>query len=137
MVQGACLAAGFRPSVVQEALELSTAVTLVAAGIGVTLVPAPAGALRLEGVVYRPLLPPVPTTQLVALRRPDATPPAALRFLEVAREVLAARRGSADPASGPTVPAGSPRPERRPATAGAKGDHRPVPRAKRPRPPAR
>src|SRR6266536_81806 len=33
VVQAACAAAGFRPAVAQEALELSTAVTLVAAGI--------------------------------------------------------------------------------------------------------
>lgn len=90
-VQNACLAAGFRPSVVQEALELSTAVTLVAAGIGVTLVPAQAGALHLDDVVYRPLLPPAPTTKLVALRRQDAPPPA-LRFLEVARQTVGSRR---------------------------------------------
>ncbi len=109
VVQGACLGAGFRPSVVQEALELSTAVTLVAAGIGVTLVPAPAGALRLEGVAYRPLLPPVPTTQLLALRRADAALPTAMRFLEVAREVLASQQGRAGSSSG-LVPA--PRTER-------------------------
>jgi DNA-binding transcriptional LysR family regulator len=89
VVRGACEAAGFRPAVAQEALELSTAVTLVAAGIGVSLVPASARALRLEGLVYRPLRPPTPTTRLLALRLPDEPRPAVDRFLEVVREVVA------------------------------------------------
>lgn len=89
LVQGACAAAGFRPAVAQEVLELSTTVTLVAAGIGVTLVPASAQALRLAGVVYRPLRPPAPTTKLLALHRADEQRPVVRRFLEVAREVVA------------------------------------------------
>ncbi|HYG67057.1 MAG TPA: LysR substrate-binding domain-containing protein [Anaeromyxobacteraceae bacterium] len=93
VVQNACAAAGFRPAVAQEALELSTAVTLVAAGIGVTLVPASAQALRLAGVVYRPLEAPAPTTHLLALHRPDEPRPVVARFLEVAREVVEAGHG--------------------------------------------
>jgi len=88
VVQDACRAAGFLPSVAQEVLELSTAVTLVAAGIGVTLVPASAQALRLAGVVYRPLRSPAPTTRLLALRRSDDRSAVVERFLEVAREVV-------------------------------------------------
>jgi len=88
VVQSACAAAGFRPAVAQEALELSTAVTLVAAGIGVTLVPASAQALRLAGVVYRPLRPPAPATSLLALTRADEPRPVVERFLEVARAVV-------------------------------------------------
>jgi DNA-binding transcriptional LysR family regulator len=91
VVLDACRSAGFRPAVVQETLELSTAVALVGAGVGVSLVPASASALRLRGVVYRPLQPPVPTTRLLAVRRAEGAPPAALRFLEVAREVVAER----------------------------------------------
>jgi DNA-binding transcriptional LysR family regulator len=106
VVLEACRRAGFRPAVVQEVLELSTAVALVGAGVGVALVPAAAQALRLHGVVYRPLQPPVPTTRLVAVRRAEGAPPAALRFLEVAREVVAER-----PPPRPTASAraGSPR----------------------------
>ncbi len=87
VVQAACRAAGFRPLVAQEVLELSAAVTLVAAGVGVTLVPESAQALRLAGVAYRPLRPPAPTTQLVALHRAEDPRPTVARFLEVAREV--------------------------------------------------
>ncbi len=91
-VAGVCRQAGFQPEVTQETLELSTTVALVAAGIGVTLVPASAEALQLAGVVYRPLAPPAPRTRLLALYRPDDQAPAVARFLEVAREVIAGRR---------------------------------------------
>jgi DNA-binding transcriptional LysR family regulator len=88
VVQDACRTAGFQPAVAQEALELSTAVTLVAAGIGVTLVPSSAQALRLAGVVYRDLCSPAPVTRLLALHRADEPRPVVQRFLEVAREVI-------------------------------------------------
>jgi DNA-binding transcriptional LysR family regulator len=91
VVQEACRAAGFRPAVAQEVLELSTAVTLVAAGIGVSLVPASAQGLRLDGVAYRPLQAPAPRTTLVALRRPDELRPVVERFLAVTRELLRER----------------------------------------------
>jgi DNA-binding transcriptional LysR family regulator len=91
VVQEACRAAGFRPAVAQEVLELSTAVTLVAAGIGVTLVPASAQGLRLDGVTYRALRSPAPRTTLVALRRPDDPRAVVEPFLAVARELLRAR----------------------------------------------
>lgn len=89
-----CRAAGFRPPVAQEALELSTALALVAAGIGVTLVPASVRTLRPRGLVYRPLASPAPTTRLLALYRREDAPAAVQRFLEVAREVLGRGRGS-------------------------------------------
>src|SRR5262245_49733008 len=48
-----CLKFGFSPRVVQEAAETQTIVSLVAAGIGVALVPASVEKLRLPGVIYR------------------------------------------------------------------------------------
>jgi DNA-binding transcriptional LysR family regulator len=110
VVLDACRRAGFRPAIVQEALELSTAVALVGAGVGVTLVPATAQALRIDDVVYRPLLPPVPTTRLLAVHRAEGASPAALRFLEVARECVTA---SARARSHPSPAAPAPRPPRR------------------------
>jgi DNA-binding transcriptional LysR family regulator len=46
---------GLRPRIVQEANEMQTAIGLVAAGIGVTLVPALVQALQRQDVAYRPL----------------------------------------------------------------------------------
>lgn len=46
---------GLQPVVAQEANEMQTAIGLVAAGIGITLVPAPVQALQRADVAYRPL----------------------------------------------------------------------------------
>ena len=51
----ACLGAGFRPRLGQEAPRITTALSLVATGFGVTLVPASMRRMVLEGVTYRAL----------------------------------------------------------------------------------
>lgn len=61
-----CADAGFTPRVRHEVEETSTLVTLVAAGLGVALVPAPTSALDIAGVVYRPLQPRSLGVELVA-----------------------------------------------------------------------
>ena len=50
-----CLAAGFEPLVVQEAREATTQIGLVAAGFGISLLPAPLACVKIEGVRYLPL----------------------------------------------------------------------------------
>ncbi len=52
-----CTDAGFVPRVRHEVMETSTLVTLVAAGLGVAIVPAPTSVLEIAGVRYRPLMP--------------------------------------------------------------------------------
>ncbi|GAA3470647.1 LysR family transcriptional regulator [Nonomuraea roseola] len=51
--------AGFEPDVVQEAVQMQTIVGLVAAGIGVSIVPESVTRLRRRDVAFRPLSPPV------------------------------------------------------------------------------
>jgi DNA-binding transcriptional LysR family regulator len=51
----ACDRAGFSPTIGQEAPRMLSTLSLVAAGLGVTLVPASMRRLEAEGVVYRPL----------------------------------------------------------------------------------
>ena len=77
-----CRSAGFEPRVVQEAVEMVSALSLVAAGIGIALVPGAVRAVRRPGVVFRPLTP-APWSELMLVRRNE--PPTALiaRFLEV------------------------------------------------------
>jgi DNA-binding transcriptional LysR family regulator len=87
-ILGLCRDAGFQPVIGQEAPDLASAMALVAAGVGVTLIPASVQDLRRSEVLYRPLSP-APRTQLCALRRPDEALPVADRFVAVAREVLA------------------------------------------------
>ncbi|MFB4277558.1 MULTISPECIES: LysR family transcriptional regulator [unclassified Nonomuraea] len=57
-------AAGFEPGIVQEAVQMQTIVGLVAAGIGVSIVPESVARLRRGDVVFRPLS---PETRVVTL----------------------------------------------------------------------
>jgi DNA-binding transcriptional LysR family regulator len=50
-----CREAGFAPIVVQEAPQVSSTINLVAAGIGVSIVPASMQQIHTQGVTYRPL----------------------------------------------------------------------------------
>lgn len=50
-----CLAAGFYPRTEHETAKTSTLLSLVAAGVGVALVPESVRGLALEGVVYKPV----------------------------------------------------------------------------------
>jgi DNA-binding transcriptional LysR family regulator len=77
-----CRGAGFEPRVVQEAVEMVSALSLVAAGIGIALVPGAVRAVPRPGVVFRPLTP-APWSEVMLIRRNE--PPTALiaRFLEV------------------------------------------------------
>jgi DNA-binding transcriptional LysR family regulator len=51
-----CLQSGFRPEVVQEAIQMATIVSLVAAGIGVALLPSSVERLGRKDILYKPLL---------------------------------------------------------------------------------
>jgi DNA-binding transcriptional LysR family regulator len=55
-VMNLCTAAGFRPRVVREVLESSTIIGLVAAGVGIAIVPADMNCIQFSGVVYRRIL---------------------------------------------------------------------------------
>ena len=52
-VMDLCTTAGFRPRVVREVLESSTIIGLVAAGVGIAIVPADMNCIQFSGVVYR------------------------------------------------------------------------------------
>ncbi len=75
LIVGHCRDAGFTPRIEQEAIQMSTIVSLVAAGMGVAIVPASLRHMRRAGVVYRSLGEPVPMMELgVAWRRVQAEP---------------------------------------------------------------
>jgi len=50
-----CAQAGFEPRIAQEAREATTQIGLVAAGLGIAVLPAPLEAVHMEGVHYVPL----------------------------------------------------------------------------------
>ena len=82
-----CRRAGFEPRVVQEAWLMQTTVSLVAGGIGVTLVPASLQNLQRTGVVYKHVEGMSPEIELGVVWLRDA-PSAVLRaFLGVVGEV--------------------------------------------------
>jgi DNA-binding transcriptional LysR family regulator len=64
-----CRAAGFVPRIGQTAGEASTIIGLVAAGSGITLLPASFDRIRMDGVTYRPILDREATTMLLLARR--------------------------------------------------------------------
>jgi len=72
----ACRAAGFSPPIAQEAPRVTSALSLVAVGLGVSLVPASLRHVNMNGVVYRSLRgrvrPKAPHT--LASRRSDPSP---------------------------------------------------------------
>jgi DNA-binding transcriptional LysR family regulator len=81
-----CLASGFIPNVIQEVTEMHTIVSLVAAGMGVSLVPLSAQNIRSQGVVYRELEGTATLTEM-AVAWPRASRSAIVQnFLTVARE---------------------------------------------------
>jgi len=80
-----CADAGFAPRIRQEVSETSTLVTLVAAGLGIAVVPAPTADLDVAGVTYRPLDPATLGVDLVAAHLGDAAPPVVERALAVLR----------------------------------------------------
>ncbi|MDR3426342.1 MULTISPECIES: LysR family transcriptional regulator [Silvimonas] len=70
-----CHDVGFTPNVVQEASEGTTLIGLVAAGLGVSILPAPLSCIRVEGVQYLPLADAgAVTTTSLATRVDDASP---------------------------------------------------------------
>src|SRR6266849_6146431 len=54
-VMDLCTTAGFRPRVVREVLESSTIIGLVAAGVGIAVVPMDMNCIRFAGVTYKSL----------------------------------------------------------------------------------
>jgi DNA-binding transcriptional LysR family regulator len=86
---GFCEGAGFKPKETQWTGTLETALSLVAAEIGITLVAASLGGFQREGVVYRTIIEPTPTIEFAAVFRQDDPSPVLTRFLEITRETVA------------------------------------------------
>jgi len=79
-----CAAAGFAPRIVQEANELFTVISLVRAGLGVSLVPRSTALLRLPGVRFRDLtLPEAAWNIAMAWHRDSEDAPLVRQFVEM------------------------------------------------------
>jgi DNA-binding transcriptional LysR family regulator len=84
-VEDACEAHGFRPVAAHEVAETATLVSFVAAGLGVSLVPASVRNMTVEGAVYRPLVHDATRVELAAAWRRDDDRPILMRALGVIR----------------------------------------------------
>jgi len=81
-----CLAFGFSPHVVQEVTEMYTIVGLVAAGIGISLVPLSTRNIRSQGVVYRELEGTAALTEIAVAWQRNVHSAIVNNFLMVAKE---------------------------------------------------
>lgn len=81
-----CLTSGFSPNVIQEVTEMHTIVSLVAAGMGVSLVPLSVKNIRSQGVVYRELEGSTPLTEMAVAWLLNSHSTIVQNFLEVATE---------------------------------------------------
>ena len=76
-----CTQAGFEPDIAQEAREATTQIGLVAAGLGLAVLPAPLDAVRIEGVRYVPLEGPEAMLVMSAASRGDEVSERVLAFV--------------------------------------------------------
>jgi DNA-binding transcriptional LysR family regulator len=119
LVIAACRKAGFAPRVTHEESHVYPVLALVAARLGVAVLPEPASTSRKEGVVYRAIAPPTPTVEMgLAYRRDDPSKILA-SFRDVVREVVR-DEWSARPFAPGIRDCGPFEPLRRPETTGPK-----------------
>jgi len=84
-VLAVCAEAGVHPRIVQTSRELYTTVSLVEAGLGVTIIPASVRQMGWRGVRYYPIGSPSASTRIDAAWRSDNRSPILPAFLEIAR----------------------------------------------------
>jgi DNA-binding transcriptional LysR family regulator len=83
-----CQQAGFSPMVAQEAIQMQTIVSLVAAQMGIAIVPASLQQLQRTGVVYKSLQQPTPQVAINLIWRSQDSSATVQRFLEVVRQIF-------------------------------------------------
>jgi DNA-binding transcriptional LysR family regulator len=81
----ACHAAGFSPLVGQEAPRIVSTLNLVAAGLGIAIVPASLQRMQMDGVVYRRLTGTHPRAPLLLATRRGDTSAVVRRFLDLVK----------------------------------------------------
>ena len=86
-ILAACSSAKFAPNVAQEAPRITSTLNLVAAGLGVSLVPESLQRLQMEGIAYRRVRadPPLRAPINLACRRVENAA-AVRRFIDMTRQ---------------------------------------------------
>jgi DNA-binding transcriptional LysR family regulator len=98
-VLAVCAEAGVHPRIVQTSRELYTTVSLVEAGVGVTIIPASVRQMGWRGVRYYPIRSRSATTRIDAAWRSDNPSPILPAFLEIARSFARPKRRGLTPPS--------------------------------------
>ena len=97
-----CADQGFSPAVSQEAREAPTLIGLVAAGLGVTILPDSLRRIQVDGVVYRPLDTPQAASTVLLAHRRDERAGAVRAFIRLVAETVGSSM-----AAEPLIAAGS------------------------------
>jgi len=95
----ACRACGFEPILGQSAPQIGSLVNLVAAELGVALVPASMNEVQVPGVVYRPIAGVMPTINMALATRRGDTTQTLRNFLSCATEAATQIRHKTKPTS--------------------------------------
>lgn len=82
-----CQQVGFSPSVAQEAIQMQTIVSLVAAEIGVAIVPESLKNLQRTGVVYKSFVEETPQVSIAMIWRKDDSSPILQKFLGIVQDI--------------------------------------------------
>jgi LysR family transcriptional regulator, benzoate and cis,cis-muconate-responsive activator of ben and cat genes len=93
-VMAICKRAGFVPAIVQEVAPMESVIGLVAAGVGIAVVPSVARRLRITGVEYRPVRERYAAVEFALAWRRDNTSPVVRAFVDLVAEMKPA--GKAD-----------------------------------------
>lgn len=88
-----CADQGFSPTVAQEAREAPTLIGLVAAGLGITILPGSLERIHVEGVVYRPLDTPQAASTVLLAHRRDESGGAVMGFVNLVAETVGSPAG--------------------------------------------
>lgn len=95
-ILAACQQAGFVPRIAQEAPQMASVISLVAAGFGISLVPASMRHVNTEGVRFLPLRGPAPRALLDLAYRRHSPSQAASNAVTVMRQAASAKTPKKD-----------------------------------------
>lgn len=96
LIISACHRAGFSPTFGQEAPDIVSSIPLVAAGLGVSIVPRSMSRFLANGVIFRPIKGEAPRVDICLVHRRGDPSPAAQNFVAIAHRIAASSKSEDD-----------------------------------------
>jgi DNA-binding transcriptional LysR family regulator len=90
-VMAICKRAGFVPTIVQEVTPMESVIGLVAAGVGLSIVPSVVKRMRIAGVEFRPLREPYAVMEIALAWHRDNASPVVQAFVKMVEEIKVER----------------------------------------------